>query len=197
MSPASPPKGGEEVRAVDQAGADWIDIDIMDGRFAPNISVGPAIVNAVRPSTAKPLNVHLMIVEPERYVGDFVKAGADDLPVPQKLTLWECCEPASIRMLASAQDTLSLPDFRINGLDLGMLEARSLQSVSQLDELELVALEQGSILVDVHNQLGYLAGELELPVAVFARRRNKVDHKLLALSLVYTLASATLLQPAS
>jgi ribulose-phosphate 3-epimerase len=72
---------GEEVAAVDRAGADWIHVDVMDGRFVPNITIGPPIVAALRKATGKPLDVHLMIVEPEKYVGDFAKAGADHILV--------------------------------------------------------------------------------------------------------------------
>jgi ribulose-phosphate 3-epimerase len=72
---------GDEVKAADEAGADWIHVDVMDGRFVPNITIGPLIVQAIRPVTQKPLDVHLMIVEPEKYVEDFAKAGADIISV--------------------------------------------------------------------------------------------------------------------
>lgn len=72
---------GEEVRAVAAAGADYIHIDVMDGRFVPNITIGPLVVDAVRKVTDLPLDVHLMIEEPERYVEDFAAAGADIIVV--------------------------------------------------------------------------------------------------------------------
>jgi ribulose-phosphate 3-epimerase len=71
----------EEVRAVEAAGADYIHVDIMDGRFVPNITIGPVVVSAVRAATRLPLDVHLMIVEPERYVESFARAGADLITV--------------------------------------------------------------------------------------------------------------------
>ncbi len=72
---------GDEVRAVDEAGADWIHVDVMDGRFVPNITIGPVVVQSLKKTTRRPLDVHLMIVEPEKYVADFAKAGADRILV--------------------------------------------------------------------------------------------------------------------
>jgi ribulose-phosphate 3-epimerase len=71
----------DEIAAVEGAGADWIHVDVMDGRFVPNITIGPVVVEAIKDATSLPLDVHLMIVEPERYVGDFVKAGAATIGV--------------------------------------------------------------------------------------------------------------------
>ncbi len=75
---------GEEVQAIDRAGADYIHVDVMDGHFVPNITIGPLVVDALRKVTAKPLDVHLMIENPDRYIPDFAKAGADIITVHQE-----------------------------------------------------------------------------------------------------------------
>lgn len=72
---------GEHVQQAEAGGADWIHVDVMDGRFVPNITMGPVVLEAVRRSTRLPLDVHLMIVEPERYLADFAKAGANRINV--------------------------------------------------------------------------------------------------------------------
>jgi ribulose-phosphate 3-epimerase len=76
----------DDIARVEAAGADQIHVDVMDGRFVPNITIGPVVVEAIRKRTRLPLDVHLMIVEPERYAGDFVRAGADIVTVHAEAT---------------------------------------------------------------------------------------------------------------
>ncbi|ELK41797.1 ribulose-phosphate 3-epimerase [Brevibacillus agri] len=75
---------GEEILDVERGGADWIHVDVMDGHFVPNITIGPLIVEAIRPVTKLPLDVHLMIEEPDRYIPQFAKSGADWITVHQE-----------------------------------------------------------------------------------------------------------------
>jgi len=79
-------KLAEEVRSVEEAGADLLHIDVMDGRFVPNITVGPVVVKAIKKYASIPLDVHLMIVEPEKYIDAFAEAGADIITVHAEAT---------------------------------------------------------------------------------------------------------------
>ncbi|WP_163530485.1 ribulose-phosphate 3-epimerase [Halobacillus ihumii] len=75
---------GSEIQDVERGGADYIHVDVMDGHFVPNITIGPLIVEAIRPITKLPLDVHLMIENPDAYIGDFAKAGSDIITVHQE-----------------------------------------------------------------------------------------------------------------
>ncbi len=97
-----------EVQAVTAAGADWIHVDVMDGHFVPNITVGPLIVEAVRRATALPVDVHLMIEHPDRYLADFVRAGAHRVTVHQ-----EAC-PHLHRTLQEIRELGALPGVALN-----------------------------------------------------------------------------------
>lgn len=107
----------KQIQDVEKAGADWIHVDVMDGRFVPNITIGPLIVEAARRATALPLDVHLMIVEPERYVEDFARAGADYIVVHQEATTHLHRTLQAIRDLGKKAGVAYNPSTPINDLE--------------------------------------------------------------------------------
>ena len=108
----------DEVRAAEAAGADSIHVDVMDGRFVPNITIGPLVVRAVRAATRLPLDVHLMIVEPERYVDAFAEAGADIMSVHLEASPHLHRTVQHIRSLGKRASVAVNPHSPIDGLDV-------------------------------------------------------------------------------
>jgi ribulose-phosphate 3-epimerase len=109
---------GEEVRAVEAAGADLLHVDVMDGRFVPNITLGPPIVAAIRKVTKLPLDVHLMIVEPERYIEAFAQAGADLISVHLEASPHLHRTVQQIRGLGKKASVAVNPHSPLDGLDV-------------------------------------------------------------------------------
>jgi ribulose-phosphate 3-epimerase len=121
---------GEQVRAVEAAGADWIHVDVMDGRFVPNLTIGPVVIEAVRRVTKRPLDVHLMIVEPEHYLDDFARAGADHILVH--------CEPSA---------TIHLHRTLSHIRDLGKVAGAVLNPATPISQIEHVLDLIGIVLI--------------------------------------------------
>ena len=100
----------EEIRAVEEAGADWLHIDVMDGHYVPNITIGPVVLESVRKVTSLPLDVHLMITDPDQFAPEFIKAGADWVSIHPET----CAEPkaslARIRELGAKTSVAVNPD---------------------------------------------------------------------------------------
>jgi len=124
----------EEVKAVEAAGADYVHVDVMDGRFVPNITIGPLVVEAVKRSTSLPLDVHLMIVEPEKYIAAFARAGANIITVHA-----EVC-PHLHRVLHQIREAGAKPSVVINpSTPLSAIE----EVLSEVSQVLLMSVNPG------------------------------------------------------
>ncbi len=116
---------GEEVRAIEAAGADYLHIDVMDGHFVPNITIGPPVVAALRQVTALPLDVHLMIENPDRYIPEFAAAGADIITVHQEAAVHLHRTVQIIRSLGKKAGVSLNPATPVGTLEVILEETRS------------------------------------------------------------------------
>ncbi|MFC0330790.1 ribulose-phosphate 3-epimerase [Paenibacillus sepulcri] len=158
---------GEDIKELEQAGADWIHIDVMDGHFVPNLTFGPVVISAVRPYTKLPFDVHLMIEQPERYISDFVQAGADRITIHAEACVHlhrvvhmikEAGLPAGVALNPSTP--VNVLENLLEDLDLVLImtvnpgfggQAFIPQSVTKLRALQAMLLARG--LHDVHVQV--------------------------------------------
>lgn len=147
---------GEEVQAVEQAGADYIHVDVMDGHFVPNITIGAPVVKALRPITSLPLDVHLMIENPDKYIPDFASAGADIITVHQEA-------------VPHLHRTIQLIH------SLGKRAGVSLNPATPVDTLELILAEVDMVLLMTVNP-GF-GGQSFIPFTLekIARMRSMIE----------------------
>ncbi|MDD1413295.1 DUF561 domain-containing protein [Dolichospermum sp. ST_con] len=151
---------GDDIRAVDKAGADWIHVDVMDGRFVPNITIGPLIVEAIRPITTKPLDVHLMIVEPEKYVEGFAKAGADIIQT-EGGTSSNPIHPGTLGLIEKAAPTLAAAYEIARAVSVPVLCASGMSNVTAP-----MAIASGAAGIGVGSAINQLNSEIAMIAAV-------------------------------
>lgn len=159
---------GSQIAEIEKGGADWVHLDIMDGNFVPNISIGPVVVEAISKFCKLPLDCHLMIVNPEKYVGDFAKAGADSITVHQESTL-------HLDSLVKTVKSLTKKDgFRMR-VGVSLNPATPIESLEHvLSELDLV------LIMSVNPGFG---GQKFIPYALDKARKLRARAEALGLSL--------------